>query len=160
MKQSYMSGIAFGITSGVITTLGLIMGLKETTGSAVVVIGGILIIAVSDALSDAMGMHLTQESDPSRSQHMVWEATLSTFLAKLLVAMSFALPFLVLDIEKAIIINIFWGFILISILSKYIADVQKENALYVLTEHVLIAMFVIFAAHFIGTFAKEAFPLK
>jgi VIT1/CCC1 family predicted Fe2+/Mn2+ transporter len=155
MRQSYIGGIAFGLTSGVITTLGLIIGLKEATGSVLAVVSGILVIAISDALSDALGMHLTQESDPSKSQTMVWEATFSTFMAKFLVAMSFALIFLVFAMENATIISVVWGLVLISALSRYIAKVQNENAYYVIAEHLLIAGFVILVAHFMGIFAKS-----
>ena len=58
------SGVYFGATSGVITTVGLIAGLYAGTESVVAVLGGILVIAVADAMSDALGMHIAQEADP------------------------------------------------------------------------------------------------
>ena len=56
MKESLKTGITFGLTSGVITTLGLMVGLHSGTGSRIAVIGGILTIAVADAFSDALGI--------------------------------------------------------------------------------------------------------
>ena len=56
MKPSFKTGFSFGLTSGVITTLGLMVGLHSGTHSRSVVIGGILTIAVADAMSDALGM--------------------------------------------------------------------------------------------------------
>ena len=44
------SGVYFGATSGVITTVGLIAGLYAGTESVVAVLGGIVVIAVADAL--------------------------------------------------------------------------------------------------------------
>ena len=44
MKESLRTGIAFGLTSAVITTLGLMVGLHSGTHSKIVVIGGILTI--------------------------------------------------------------------------------------------------------------------
>ena len=65
------SGVYFGATSGVITTVGLIAGLYAGTESVVAVLGGILVIAVADAMSDALGMHIAQEADPdSTSDHI------------------------------------------------------------------------------------------
>ena len=58
------TGVFFGATSGVITTIGLIAGLNAGTKSLVAVLGGILVVAVADAMSDAMGIHLAQEADP------------------------------------------------------------------------------------------------
>ena len=45
------TGLFFGASSGVITTLGLIVGLYSGTGSLVAVLGGICVIAVADAMS-------------------------------------------------------------------------------------------------------------
>ena len=81
MKVSYKVGLSFGLTSGIITTLGLMVGLAIGTELRLVVIGGIITIAVADALSDAFGMHLSQEASHKSHKH-VWESTLATFLSK------------------------------------------------------------------------------
>ena len=49
MKASFKTGLSFGLTSGVITTLGLMVGLHSGTHSRTVVIDGILTIAIADA---------------------------------------------------------------------------------------------------------------
>jgi hypothetical protein len=54
MKESLKTGITFGLTSGTITTQGLMIGLYSGTNSRGVVIGGILTIAIADSLSDAL----------------------------------------------------------------------------------------------------------
>jgi hypothetical protein len=53
------TGIYFGLPPGVITTLGLIVWLHAGTQSTVTVIGGVLTIAVADACSDALGIHIS-----------------------------------------------------------------------------------------------------
>lgn len=68
VKKSYKTGISFGLVSGVLTTLGLLVGLGVGTQSREVIIGGILTIAVADALSDAFGVHLSQESSGENSK--------------------------------------------------------------------------------------------
>ena len=62
MKHSVKTGFTFGLTSGIITTLGLMVGLHSGTHSPRAVIGGILTIAIADAFSDALGIHLSEES--------------------------------------------------------------------------------------------------
>ena len=59
MNRAVKTGISFGITSGIITTLGLMVGLANGTGSRLIVIGGILIIAIADSFSDALGIHVS-----------------------------------------------------------------------------------------------------
>ncbi|KKK69804.1 hypothetical protein LCGC14_2930360, partial [marine sediment metagenome] len=52
MKHTIKTGFSFGLTSGIITTLGLMVGLSSGTKSRLAVIGGVLIIAIADSLSD------------------------------------------------------------------------------------------------------------
>ena len=51
MRHSLRIGFSFGITSAIITTLGLMVGLHSGTHSKLVVIGGVLTIAIEDAFS-------------------------------------------------------------------------------------------------------------
>jgi hypothetical protein len=60
MRESLKSGFSFGITSGIITTLGLIVGLNAGTHSTLAVLGGILSIAVADGLSESTAMHVSK----------------------------------------------------------------------------------------------------
>ena len=46
MKDSLCTGISFGLTSAVITKLGLMVGLHSGTHSKIVVLAGILTIAI------------------------------------------------------------------------------------------------------------------
>ncbi|HIE31931.1 MAG TPA: hypothetical protein EYP67_06070, partial [Methanosarcinales archaeon] len=63
MRHSLKTGFSFGLTSGIITTLGLMVGLHSGTHSELVIIGGILTIAIADAFSDALGIHVSEESE-------------------------------------------------------------------------------------------------
>jgi amino acid transporter len=47
MKHQLKTGLSFGLTSAIITTLGLMIGLISGTESKIVVIGGILTIAIN-----------------------------------------------------------------------------------------------------------------
>jgi len=49
MKHQLKTGVSFGLTSGIITTLGLMVGLHSGTQSRIAVVGGILTIAIADA---------------------------------------------------------------------------------------------------------------
>jgi len=147
MKLSTKKGIGFGLTSGVITTLGLIIGLNSGTHSKSIIISGILIIAIADALSDSVGVHISEESEKNKSKSHVLNITITTFLSKLFFALTFLIPIILLNINTAIIISIIWGLLLITIFSYYIA---KGNKLKVILEHLLITIIVIFSTHFIG----------
>jgi VIT1/CCC1 family predicted Fe2+/Mn2+ transporter len=150
LNASMLKGLGFGLTSGIITTLGLIIGLDSSVGSRQVIISGILIIAFADAFSDALGMHMAEESEEDKRRKEIWAATLATFVAKLVFAMTFVVPFLFLPLAMAILASIIWGLLLICSFSYYLAKKAGNRPLHVIGEHLLIAVFVIIAANLIG----------
>jgi len=157
MRHSLKIGLCFGSTSGIITTIGLIVGLHSGTHSQPAIIGGILTIAVADAFSDALGIHITEESKKTQSSKEVWESTLWTFLAKFIFALSFFLPIFFLPLFTAIVVGVIWGLLVLSILSFMVAKENDTPAWKVVLEHLFIAGLVITATHFIGDWINYYF---
>lgn len=151
------TGIFFGATSGVITTVGLIAGLNAGTQSLVAVLGGIFVVAVADSMSDALGIHLAQEADPESTDEHVWAATIWTFVTKLSVALSFAVPLFLLPLHLAVAVSIIWGLFVITVLSVYLARLQRISMLPVVLEHLAITIVVIGVSHFIGVWVQTTF---
>lgn len=150
MKLSIRKGFSFGLTSGIITTLGLIVGLNSGTHSALVITGAIFVIAVADSMSDALGMHVSEESENRHSTKEIWESTISTFLFKFIFALSFIIPILFLQLSTAIIVCIIWGFSLIAIFSYFMAKQQNRKPYRVISEHLIIATIVIIITQYVG----------
>lgn len=150
MKESYKKGLSFGMTSAVITTLGLIVGLNSSTGSRLAVISGILIIALADAFSDSLGIHISEEANKKNKVRHVWEATIITFLAKLFFALTFLVPFLIFSLKISIIFSIIWGIVLLTILSYKISKNENTKPWSVIFEHLLIAFLVITISYYLG----------
>ncbi|OGY88817.1 MAG: hypothetical protein A2927_00290 [Candidatus Komeilibacteria bacterium RIFCSPLOWO2_01_FULL_45_10] len=150
MKLSILKGFSYGLTSGVITTLGLMVGLHAGTHSKTVVISGILVIAVADALSDALGIHISEESENQHTQKEIWQSTLMTFAAKFVFALTFVVPILIFSLPIAIIASVAWGLFLIALFSYYLAKRQQTKPWGVMTEHLLIAILVITLTHYLG----------
>ncbi|MCP3685620.1 MAG: hypothetical protein GY861_23465 [bacterium] len=150
MNDAVKKGFSFGLTSGIITTLGMIVGLHSSTNSAMVVISGILIIAIADALSDAMGIHISEEAENKHSEKEIWESTISTFCSKFVFALTFIIPIYFLPLSTAIIVSIAWGLSLITLFSCYMARQQKTKPYRIVAEHLFIAVLVIIATHYIG----------
>lgn len=151
------TGLFFGATSGVITTLGLIVGLNAGTKSITAVLGGILVIAVADSMSDALGIHLAEEADPDTDHEHVWQATITTFLTKLIFALSFAIPLLLLPLGPAVLASVAWGMLVIIVLSYFLAKTQDESPWRIILEHLGIAMLVVVLSHFIGVWVARTF---
>jgi VIT1/CCC1 family predicted Fe2+/Mn2+ transporter len=157
MRLSLKTGFGFGLTSGVITTLGLIVGLNAGTHSQIAVIGGIITIAIADAFSDALGIHISQESQNKYSERSIWESTISTFLSKFIVALTFIGPILFLELSQAIPISIIWGFSILIIFNYIIAKQQKKNPWEIIGEHITIALAVVIITSFVGGWIENIF---
>jgi vacuolar iron transporter family protein len=156
-KHSLEVGFSFGITSGIVTTLGLIVGLNSGTHSQVTVIGGILTIAIADSFSDALGIHISEESEGKHTEKEIWQSTISTFIAKFVFASIFIFPILFFKLSTAIIISIILGLSLLSILSFLLSRKQNTNALKVVLEHLTVASVVILLAHYAGVWIASVF---
>ena len=157
MKLSLKTGLSFGLTSGIITTLGMVVGLNASTGSRLAVLGGILTIATADAFSDALGIHVSQESQNQHSSHAIWEATIATFLSKFIFALTFMVPFLYMDITQAIFVSLVWGFFILTLFSYLIAKQSKTNPIEAVIEHIVIAILVIIITYFLGNWIGKTF---
>jgi VIT1/CCC1 family predicted Fe2+/Mn2+ transporter len=157
MRHSLKIGFSFGLASGIITTLGLMVGLHAGTHSKLVVIGGVLTIAIADAFSDALGIHMSEESENKHTTKEIWESTVCTFAAKFLFAATFVIPILLFELSLAIIVSIVWGLSLLAIFSLYLAKSQGEKPWKVISEHLLIALVVIIITHYLGHWIGSTF---
>jgi VIT1/CCC1 family predicted Fe2+/Mn2+ transporter len=159
MRHPFKVGLSFGLTSGVITTMGLMVGLNAGTHSKLVVIGGILTIATADAFSDALGIHISEESENRHSGREIWEATAATFASKFLFAITFLVPILLLPLNVAIAVNVIWGLLLLGLFSLKLAREQHTETWKVVGEHLLIAVVVVAITYLIGTWVNKVFVL-
>ncbi|MBS3098443.1 hypothetical protein J4209_06640 [Candidatus Woesearchaeota archaeon] len=157
MNHSIKTGFSFGLTSGIITTLGLMVGLNSGTHSKLVVLGGILTIAIADAFSDALGIHISEESENKHNTKEIWQATISTFLFKFIFASMFVVPVLLFKLSTAIIISIILGLLVLIFISFKIAKEQKEKEWKVIAEHLVIALVVVVITYYVGSWISLIF---
>ena len=154
-SDSFRTGASFGLTSGIITTLGLMVGLESGTSSKVAVLGGILTIAIADAFADALGIHVSEESENTHTAKEIWESTIVTFVAKFVFASIFILPVLLLDLRTAVIVSVALGLSILAVASFYMARRQGTKPWKVIGEHLLIAATVIVITHYVGVLVAE-----
>jgi VIT1/CCC1 family predicted Fe2+/Mn2+ transporter len=157
MRTSVRTGLSFGLNSGVITTLGLMIGLNASTGSKLAVTGGILTIAIADALSDSVGIQASEESKCKYSRNEIWQAGITTFFAKFFFALSFLIPIFLFDLTNAVKISIAWALLLITLFSIYIANLEKSSISKSIVRHLTLAVIVIILAQLAGNLINKLF---
>ena len=152
MSVSIRKGLSFGITSGVITTLGMVVGVNASTSSRLAVIAAIISIAIADAFSDAVAMHVSEESEGVHTRKDVWEATMATFLTKFAFAMTFVIPIWFLALDLAVLVDIIWGLLIMTVFNIFLALSHEERVLRVVFEHLTIAIVVVLITYTAGSF--------
>lgn len=157
ISHSVKTGMSFGLTSAVITTLGLMTGLYAGTESKAAVLGGVVMIALADGLSDALAIHVSEESENVHSHAAVWEATAVTFVAKSVVTLSFAVPVFFMELKTAVHAGIAWGGLLLIMLSFRTGGPGIKQRFKTIAEHVAIAALVVAGTYFLGQWVSARF---
>jgi len=153
-SPEFIKGISFGLTSAIISSLGIIVGVETATSSTLAVVSAIVIMAVANGLSDAMGIHLSEEAENEHTSKEVWLSTLFTFLGVCVFTLTFVIPILFFSFPLYIWVSISWGVILLSLLSLYIAREQGKSSLKVIFEHNAIAGLVVIVSYYLGILLK------
>ena len=154
--RSTQTRFSFGATSAIITNLGIITGLDTLAHPKLSIIGALLVIALADNLSDSFGIHIYQESE-HLSKKEVWLSTLSNFFARLFVSSTFILLIILLPIKLAALCSVVWGLLILTVMTYVITRQRKMNPYSAILAHILVAVLVVAAGHFIGAFLVARF---
>ncbi len=76
---------------------------------------------------------------------------------KFICALTFIVPVLMLDLHTAIVVSVIWGLSMLSVLSYVIAREQDKKPWIIIGEHLLVAVVVICATHYIGDWISSTF---
>lgn len=153
-----IGNVSFGGTAAIVTSVALIFGLDAATATKSTIVSGLLIVALADNLTDALSMHVYQESERRLEPHDAFLATWSNFLARLLLALTFVLLVVVFPIASAVVASAVWGLLLLVALTWAIARERKVSFAVELGKHCGAALAVIAASRGIGAFITARFP--
>jgi len=143
------TNFSYGGTAGIVTSLSLIVGLDAATATKAAIVSGLLIVALADNLTDALSIHIYQESERLEARQ-AFRSTLTNFSARLLVSLSFVPLVVLLPNASAILAAVTWGLVLIVVLTAVIARERKVSVVVEVAKHVSVALVVILASKAIG----------
>jgi VIT1/CCC1 family predicted Fe2+/Mn2+ transporter len=128
--------------------MGLIVGLGASGAPRATVLGSLLIIALADNLTDALGVHVYQEAE-RLPQAEALRTTAANFVTRLLTTLSFvaiveAAP------AMAIPLSLAWGVALLAALSWLIARRRGVSPAGEVVRHLAVAAVVMLASRLIG----------
>jgi vacuolar iron transporter family protein len=141
---------SFGSTSAIVTSMGVIIGLGAATARTATIVSSLLIFAVADNISDSLSIHMYQEAE-RLDERSAFRATLTNFVARLLIAVSFVMIVMLLAYPYAGIVALVWGFLLLTGLSYALALERGVSPIPEIGKHLGVAVLVIAASRAIGS---------
>ena len=143
------SRISYGGTAAVVTSMALIGGLSAASATKPVIMSALLIAALADNLTDALSIHVFQESE-HLDEKDAFRGTIANFFARLLLCVSFVplvgcLPSV--HVAKAATA---WGMLLLAALTYLVARERQVSPWPEVAKHLLVAFAVIVVSGAIG----------
>lgn len=145
-----LQGATFGMMEGVIVALGILMGLSATNNRLILLVG-IITCGLADALGNAAGFHVSEETEEFHTRSEVWKSTILCFLSTITVIFILAIPVLFLALTQAIIVSGLVGMVILAFLGYFVNRIRRKNeALKTIIEYVLMGAFVSVVCYWVG----------
>lgn len=143
--------LSFGITSGILTTLGLMTGVNAATSSQLSVIAAIASIAVADSFSDAFGMYMSKVSERGNDNGAAIRYAAGTLAGKFIFPLTFIVPVFLFPLGIGIAIDLVWGGIALALLSAEQAIVSQASILRTVGRNLSLAVAIIILSMMVGS---------
>ena len=144
-----VKNFSFGATAGIVTSIGLIIGLDAATATKATIISGLLIVAIADNLTDSLSVHIYQEAERLEPR-AAFHAMLINCGVRLGLSLSFVFVVAILPLRVAIVVSILWGLLSLTGLSYVVARARKLPVLREIAKHVAVAAVVMLSSKMIG----------
>lgn len=122
--------------------MALISGLSAADATKPIIVSALLIAAFADNLTDALSIHIFQESE-QLDQKNAFNGTITNFVTRLLLSISFVFLVLLFPLEHVDQVAIVWGMLLLVILTYLVALERKVEPLREVVKYLLVASAVI-----------------
>jgi len=149
------SRISYGGSAAIATSMALVSGLGAAGAMKPVVASALLIAALADNLTYSLSIHIFQESE-QLDQKEAFAGTVSNFVTRLLVCLSFILLVWLLPVSVALGLIIAWGMLLLAALTFLVARERKVGAFLEVVKHLLVAASVVVVSKAIGSWISTA----
>jgi len=141
--------LSFGGPAAIVTGMGLIVGFDAATVAKSTIVISLLLFGIADNLTDSLSVHIYQESE-RLAERDAFRTTVAYFFARFSVCITFIIILLLLSSSTAILVSMIWGFILLSMLSYFLARTRGVGAVSEILKHCAVAVAVIAISRAIG----------
>lgn len=154
LNNDTRQGIFFGINSGVLTTVGVIAGISQTTTNPMFVVVSVLSLAISDCVGEAYGIYLSKKAEKiNNNDNGPIIAMVSAFIAKFVTVICFLIPLIFawnLKYYKNLLWPVFYSAIMLIIIDIKLSEMRNEDIKKYLLSHAVLLFIVVLSTKFIG----------
>lgn len=147
-------GIFFGINSGILTTVGVIAGISQTTTNPMYVVISVISLAISDCIGESYGMYLSKKAEQVSEQgYGPLYSLIAVFLSKFITVLLFLVPLLFvwnLKYYKNLLWPILYSLIVLIAIDNKLAEMRKESKIKYIITHVILLFVVVLSTKLIG----------
>jgi VIT1/CCC1 family predicted Fe2+/Mn2+ transporter len=137
-----LTRISFGSTAALVTNMALVTGMDAIGASRPTIVAALLIAALADNLTDALSIHIYQESERLEPRE-AFVGTLSNFAARLTVSLTFVSLVVLLPAALVVPVSIIWGTLLLTALTYLLARERQVSVAPEIGKHLLSAAAVL-----------------
>ena len=124
-----LQGATFGVMEATVMLLGVMTGLSAT-GNRFILVIGLLMAGLADAVANGVGFHVSEETRKGHTQREVWKTMLFAFLGTSLTVAIMILPVLLLPVKQAVITAWIIGVIILCSLGYAVGRIAKRTSPY------------------------------
>ena len=147
-------GIFFGINSGILTTVGVIAGISQTTTNPMYVVISVISLAISDCIGEAYGMYLSKKAEQVREDgYGPLYSLIAVFLSKFITVLLFLTPLLFvwnLKYYKNLLWPILYSLIVLIAIDNKLSELRNESKVKYIVTHVILLFIVVLSTKLIG----------
>ncbi len=149
-KGSGVQGITYGVMDGVLTCLGVIMGLSAA-GNKFFLLLAVLAVGLADAMADSAAFHVGQETETHHRKKEIRKSTVLTFIGVFGGFLVLGIPILFLELSTAILVSGAMGMAILAGLGYTVASINpKHKKSRLMWEYVAMGIFVSVVTYFVG----------
>ena len=141
--------ISYGGTAAVVTSTALISGLSAANATKPLIVSALLIAALADNLTDALSVHVFQESE-QLAEKDAFAATATNFIARLFLCISFVPLVVFFPLAHATALAVIWAALILATLTYLVARERKLKPAPEVFKHLFVASTAIVASTLIG----------
>ena len=154
LNNDSRQGIFFGINSGILTTVGVIAGISQTTTNPMYVVISVLSLAISDCIGEAYGMYLSKKAEQVQEKGNGPIYSLAgVFLAKFITVLLFLVPLMFywnLKYFKNLAWPILYSVIVLVLIDNKLAEIRGETKTKYIVTHLVLLTIVVVSTKLIG----------